>query len=1004
MLKLLLAFLVLFTSLSGSFAQKDSLQAVDLLEHGKTLYYDGDYSMAQKVFEKALKLSEIAFGPESSQVMQVLYRKGKNEKYLRTHPEAIQTLQRGLAIAKKTSGEKSEEAGDFLIELGHVYSQMYQPRQASFYYQESLSIFEALYGAESSDVGNIYMNFGINLIKMANYHDADRYFQQAFEVFKKSSSPTSADFYRIYSNRGYLYRKMGDYDRALEFAHKALEIKLMHYEAHHPSVAKYHRNIAKNHQEMGEFAKALPFMQQAVEVCEKSLGKSHPQTAGSYAELAHVYADLGASKKALRMYQKALKIQQKTLNPTHPYLVAGYFNIGRVYEDMGDYNQALAYYQTALEQFQTGEYIPDHLIAQTQGKIADVLFEQGNINEALIKIGLGMERIVPAYEFDEINLYQNPSLDQVQSEVSLLGLLQAKTIFLQGKSLRDNNQNDLKEAFNTSELAIQLIEKMRRGYQSEEAKQFLNTKTAPIYEQAVEQAFELYQWTTNPDYLLKAFEISEKSKASILWQSLNEGYALEASGIPQQKLDAIDVLHNQIANLEEQLFETGGEQKAKEKLTSQLFDLKLEYEALIQGLEKHNPRYFQLKYTSPEVDLETLMDKLPDHKTVLINYFCTQNYVYQFILTKVGLKGFQTPITIDLEKSVLALRTNEMQASAYKEDTGNQYIAYLNQLHELLITPIALDLQEVKNLVIIPHDILQLLPFEMLAPATAENDFRRLPYLLKKYTIHYDWSATLWANAPTKDPTNSLAFLGFAPGFDKQEIAAIPNSFRKNLLPLTYSKPEVESANHYFQGKIFTDETASESRFLEFAPSSNIIHLATHAFADDRFPLHSSLVFSTTNDSLEDGFLHAYEIYNQHLVADLAVISACNTGFGQLAKGEGVMSLGRAFRHAGCKSVVMSLWLANDQSNHSIIQLFYKFLASGLPKNEALRAAKLEFIQTADPLTAHPYFWANLVAVGDMGPLRNQPQHWVWGLGLGLLSIGFLTLVWIKKGAPFLRD
>jgi len=120
-------------------------------------------------------------------------------------------------------------------------------------------------------------------------------------------------------------------------------------------------------------------------------------------------------------------------------------------------------------------------------------------------------------------------------------------------------------------------------------------------------------------------------------------------------------------------------------------------------------------------------------------------------------------------------------------------------------------------------------------------------------------------------------------------------------------------------------------------------------------------------------------------------MSACNTGYGQLAKGEGIMSLSRAFMHAGCKSIIASLWLANDESTSSIIQGFYKHAADGLNKHEALQKAKLDYLQQADPLTAHPYFWANLVTVGDMSPLQDKSKNYLWWgiLGLGLLVFLF---------------
>ncbi len=164
-----------------------------------------------------------------------------------------------------------------------------------------------------------------------------------------------------------------------------------------------------------------------------------------------------------------------------------------------------------------------------------------------------------------------------------------------------------------------------------------------------------------------------------------------------------------------------------------------------------------------------------------------------------------------------------------------------------------------------------------------------------------------------------------------------------------------------------------------------------HALVSDSLPMQSRLLFAPPRDTLEDGLLHTYELYNLHLPAELAVLSACNTGFGPLQGGEGAMSLAHAFRYAGCRSVVMSLWPAEDESTARIVDRFYAGLAEGLPKDDALRQARLAYLDDADPLHAHPYYWAHLVAIGDMTPLRRSGIGWGWWLGAGGFLVVFLV-------------
>ncbi|MEM1220200.1 MAG: CHAT domain-containing protein, partial [Bacteroidota bacterium] len=129
---------------------------------------------------------------------------------------------------------------------------------------------------------------------------------------------------------------------------------------------------------------------------------------------------------------------------------------------------------------------------------------------------------------------------------------------------------------------------------------------------------------------------------------------------------------------------------------------------------------------------------------------------------------------------------------------------------------------------------------------------------------------------------------------------------------------------------------------------------------------------------------------NSSLEADLVVMNACNTGYGKILEGEGVMSLGRAFSYAGCKSVLMSLWLASDASSAQIIQDFYDYSTAGYSKSEALRLAKLDYAQSFDPVAGHPAFWSHLVLFGDTSPLFPEKAN-LWLIG-GLLA-GIMALV-----------
>ena len=222
---------------------------------------------------------------------------------------------------------------------------------------------------------------------------------------------------------------------------------------------------------------------------------------------------------------------------------------------------------------------------------------------------------------------------------------------------------------------------------------------------------------------------------------------------------------------------------------------------------------------------------------------------------------------------------------------------------------------------------------------------------------------------------------------------------RKPLMKLQWTQKEVNSILSIVKGKSYCHRHATEETFKNTAPEAGIIHLATHAIVDDRNPLYSKLVFANDKSSREDGFLNTYELYNIRLNADLVVLSACNTGYGKLVRGEGIMSLARGFMYAGCPSIVMSLWPVDDLSTNRLMDHFYQNLASGFRKDEALRQAKIEYINEADNVKSNPFYWAGFVSIGspDSVNLPSKTNYALWMIAFVVLVIAII-LVYQKKG------
>jgi CHAT domain-containing protein len=309
------------------------------------------------------------------------------------------------------------------------------------------------------------------------------------------------------------------------------------------------------------------------------------------------------------------------------------------------------------------------------------------------------------------------------------------------------------------------------------------------------------------------------------------------------------------------------------------------------------------------------------------------------------------------------------------------------KFYEILIEP-CLAYTDRKSFTIIPDGAITYIPFEGLITGDTDTEYinyLNLPYMIKEYSIGYSHSSTLLFSERYQSKSPEDKVLAFAPLYvdplDRLDTAQFRdiNENVEILFPLVGTIKEVQSINETVPSRVFIDENATEANFKKNASDYSVLHLAMHTIMRDDNPLFSLLAFTNAiEDSIEDNRLYAYEIYNLELNAQMAVLSSCNSGTGEMKKGEGMMSLARGFIYAGCPSIVMTLWQVADKSSSELMTSFYKYLKRGKSKQEAMRLAKIDYLQKADDLTSNPYFWSGFVVVGDSKPIYQKSGFAYW--------------------------
>jgi len=435
----------------------------------------------------------------------------------------------------------------------------------------------------------------------------------------------------------------------------------------------------------------------------------------------------------------------------------------------------------------------------------------------------------------------------------------------------------------------------------------------------------------------------------------------------------------------------------------EMFRLQKEYESLVQKFEKKYPRYYALKYNKKAITLKEVQQQVqPDE--ILVEYVLGRDSLHAFTIESNQAALQSMAVDSTLPRQILEMRQflSNRNFSQHNRQDFQHYQELSHRLYNRLIEP--LDLVPDKKLTIIPDEVLAYLPFEILVTRKQSFDginYQDLAYMIRKRQIGYSYSAKVLFNQPKEKERHGTKLAAFAPTYKNIEQVSDFNSptrqqYREKLYPLKGIKKEARRITKIIQGDVYSGKEATETRFKDTSGQYDILHLAMHTLVNDQNPMYSKMAFTQQENPNEDGFLNTYEIYNLNLDSRMAVLSSCNTGTGKLKKGEGVISLARGFKYAGCPSIVMTMWPVEDNSSIRLMEYFYQAIAKGQSKDEALRSAKLKFLRNSDPLHAHPYFWAGYILIGDQSALYSPSWVW-WSLAGGILLILLIAAVIFRR-------
>jgi CHAT domain-containing protein len=809
-------------------------------------------------------------------------------------------------------------------------------------YKAGLRASEILVGTSKDSIQfKLYADLGANYRKSQDLDSAKICFEKCFEIYARN--PVIKEKLKLYLfayfyNYGMYYQQIFDYQASNYYFNAALEIdKKKTFINSHSFVQEA---LAQNFIETKEYSKAIVLLRAAINPKERG-----ENIANKYLKISALELTQGNNPSALA----AIKMAQKA------FVASDFKQAGAVFPAV-EMRIALAYaqYYGKLNQNDLAEQAYRKVLAINQ-KYSQT--EKGIfVAEALV--GLGKLLADESY-FERAGRAAGLSED-LNGLVSPQWLLESQL----AKAKLQGSKN-LATATAAYLQAIQTATKVRKGFNFTESKVFYAEKVFPIYEETL--AFlNKNGKITSPENFANVIEYSHAATLTDALQMQQVKPSPKAAKLLEAE-KALVAERNKLSIKNQSTKETG----LNADNTNKINDINLK-------IAREDPAFYEFKHKTEIAKTATIQAVL-DSKTAMISYLLGKKYLYVSIITKDQLQVASLPIDSSFLNNLKNF-LKELYTMPAIEDYNDHGLA--SKLYKQLIAPIEPYLKNKNRLVILRDAELNFLPFEILEKQSEHP-------LFKDYAISYTYSATIWQQAIQLKNQQSASILAFAP-YTSQ--ATLPPSFRDDFLkPLPASKQEVQQIG----GTIYQDNTATKNQFLENYRQHGIVHFATHAQIDDFDPNNSFLAFYPDG---ADYKLFTNEIYNLSLQnTRLIVLSACEAGRGKLNRGEGVMSLARAFAYAGCPSVITTLWNAQDRSTAFLSERLHEHIKAGEPLDIALQNARIDYFNA--PIGKeldHPYYWANFVLIGNYQPIVQQ-SYWLWVLVFSAIVSMITIYFWMKR-------
>jgi len=977
------------------------------------LYDQGKYAEAIPLAEQALAISKKVLGDNHRLVALSLQMLAKVYHAQERYTEAESLYQQSLAILKQQLPDDHPLMVINLKKLGEFYQSQEKYAEAEPFYQQLLAILKQKYDDDHPIVRQTNVKYLNNLAGLSEsqgrYAEAEDYYQQSLAILKQLE-----DNYLLLSstlnNLAALYYSQGRYAEAESLYQKSLEITKQNLPDNYADVAQSLNDLATVYHSQGRYAEAEPLFQESLEIKKQNLGDNHPSIAITFSNLAALYYSQGRHSEAESLYQNSLPITKRQLGDKHPDVALTLNNLAVLYKSQKRYSEAESNYQDSLAilEEQLGKNHPS--VATTLNNLAELYDSQRKYSEAenYYQKSLAIRKQLGD---------NHPSV--AQSLNNLASLYYSQGRYTKAESnYRDSLAIAKQQLGNDHPDVAITLNNLAILYES----QGNITRAIELLSQALK--LEEYNLSENlvagderqkQDYVKTIYKTTDRAISLNLQSASNNSEAsrLALKTIFERKGRILDVVTNSLQILRQRI-----DDPQSQELLTELFAIRTQQANLIFKKPDDFPspdiyrkeltkvdkqakkladelgrRSAEFRNLSQPITLEAIQEEIPADAALveLVRYrpfnpkapenerLGKSRYAAYVLYPNGEIKakdlGEAEPIDDAVEKLRKPLRVSHSRTIKNIKTAGRE-------LDKIVMQPVRQLLGDTKTILLSPDAALNLIPFEALVD---ENN----QYLVENYQITYLTSGRdLLRQPPNNDRKTPLVIAN--PKYQQQGEVVALDAYRSidlsdYLFPnLPKTQQEAEAINILFSEALTLMGTKATENALKQVKNPDFLHIATHGFFEpplknqndvDNPLFRSGLVFAGVKkqQSGEDnGILTAYEATLLNLVGtQLVVLSACDTGIGDISAGEGIYGLRRAFVIAGSESQLISLWKVEDTATKDLMVAYYKGLKDKKGRREALSQIQRDWLEGKNGKKyQHPYYWASFIFSGDSTPME----------------------------------